>query len=92
MIYDSSVVPEPPAFASAPRVVGVPCTQIAQDLGKITVKNIVALGALQAATGLLGEETLLTAIRQALRERCALVPRSETAFAWGVRAVKSGPA
>ncbi len=92
VIYDSSVVAEPPAFASAPRLVGVPCAQIAQDLGKIMVKNIVALGALQAATGLLCEETLLTAIRQALRDKCALVPLNETAFAWGVRAVKSGPA
>jgi 2-oxoisovalerate ferredoxin oxidoreductase beta subunit len=68
--------------------VGVPCTQIAQDLGKVMVKNIVALGALQAATSILREETLLAAIRQALHDKCALVPLNEAAFAWGVRAVR----
>jgi Pyruvate/2-oxoacid:ferredoxin oxidoreductase gamma subunit len=68
----------------------VPCARIAQDLGKLMVKNIVALGALQAATGILSEETLLAAIRQALRDKCALVPLNEAAFAWGVRAVKEG--
>jgi 2-oxoisovalerate ferredoxin oxidoreductase beta subunit len=51
------------------------------------VKNIVALGALQAASGILPAESLLTAIRQALRDKCALVPLNEAAFAWGGRAV-----
>ena len=50
------------------------------------VKNIVALGALQAATGILPSESLLTAIRQALRDKGALVPVNEAAFARGVRA------
>lgn len=52
------------------------------------VKNVVALGALQAATGLFPEETFLTAIQQALKSRCAMIPLNEKAFARG-RAVKS---
>ncbi len=87
VIYDSSVVAEAPALGPRVRVVGVPCAQIARDLGKPMVKNIVALGALQAASGILPAESLLTAIRQALRDKCALVPLNETAFAWGARAV-----
>jgi 2-oxoisovalerate ferredoxin oxidoreductase beta subunit len=69
--------------------VGVPCTQIAVDLGKSMVKNIVALGALQASTGLFTEETFLTAIRQALKEKCALIPLNEEAFRWGIRAASA---
>jgi 2-oxoisovalerate ferredoxin oxidoreductase beta subunit len=65
--------------------VGVPFTQVAADLGKVIVKNIVALGALQEATRLFPKETFLTAIRQALAEKCALIPLNEEAFAWGVK-------
>ena len=87
VIYDSSVVAEPPVLGRGVRALGVPCAQIARDLGKPMVKNIVALGALQASTGILPAESLRTAIRQALRDKCALVPINEEAFAWGVRAV-----
>ena len=87
VIYDSSVVAEAPVLGRGVRVLGVPCAQIARDLGKPMVRNIVALGALQAATGILPAESLRTAIRQALRDKCALVPINEEAFARGVRAV-----
>ena len=70
------------------RVIGVPFTQIATDLGRGVVKNVVALGALCAATSLFPEETFLTAIRQALKSKCALIPLNEEAFAWGVKSVK----
>ncbi len=65
----------------------MPCSQIAVDLGTAMVKNVVALGALQAATGLFPEDTLLAAIRQALGDkRSSLVPVNEAAFREGVRA------
>ena len=89
VIYDSSVVTEPPVLGPGVRSLGVPCAQIARDLGKPMVKNIVALGALQAASGILPRESLLTAIRQALRDKCALVPLNEAALAWGERAVSN---
>jgi Pyruvate/2-oxoacid:ferredoxin oxidoreductase gamma subunit len=92
VIYDSSVVGTAPPLPPGLQVHGVPCARIAQDLGKLMVKNIVALGALQAATGILQDETLLTAIRQALRDKCALVPLNEAAFAWGVKAIKGDSA
>ena len=66
----------------------VPFTRIAQDLGKPVVKNIVALGALQAATRLFPADTFLTAVRQALKDKCALIPLNEQAFAWGQNSIR----
>ena len=71
VIYDSSVMARLPHLRPGVKVVGVPFTQIAGGLGKPVVKNIVALGALQAATQPLPHETFLTAIRQALTDKCA---------------------
>ena len=48
------------------------------------VKNIVALGALNAATDLFPEQTFKTAIAEALRSKCALIPLNEEAYARGV--------
>jgi 2-oxoisovalerate ferredoxin oxidoreductase beta subunit len=87
VIYDSSVIHDVPPLAPGVRSYGVPFTEIAASLGKVLVKNVVALGALQAATDLFPQETFLTAIRQALREKCAMIPLNEEAFTWGVRAV-----
>jgi 2-oxoisovalerate ferredoxin oxidoreductase beta subunit len=85
VVYDSSVIAEVPALRSGVKAVGVPFAQVAADLGRIIVKNIVALGALQEATRLFPKETFLTSVRQALADKCALVPLNEEAFAWGVR-------
>ena len=91
ILYDSSVVKDPPAFRAGVHVFAVPFTEIAVDLGKAMVKNIVALGALQAATRLFPAETLRTAIRLALKDKCALIPLNEEAFSWGMRSVTPAP-
>ncbi len=88
VVYDSSVVRDPPAVASSVRTFPVPCSEIALELGQPRVKNIVALGALQAATGLLPPETLLAAIRQALGSKQALISVNEEAFQRGIKAGK----
>jgi Pyruvate/2-oxoacid:ferredoxin oxidoreductase gamma subunit len=88
VIYDSSVIHEVPVLADGVRAVGVPFTEIAVSLGKPMVKNVVALGALQAVTRVYAKETFLVAIRQALQEKCALIPLNEEAFAWGSRVVE----
>jgi 2-oxoisovalerate ferredoxin oxidoreductase beta subunit len=90
VIYDSSVITEIPELAEGVNEVGVPFTQIAVDLGKKVVKNIVALGALQASTNIFPRETFITAIRQALKTKCALIPLNEEAFNWGIKAVIEG--
>jgi 2-oxoisovalerate ferredoxin oxidoreductase beta subunit len=86
VIYDSSTTPEPPALPGR-RVIPVPVSAIASELGRVTVKNIVALGALAGATRFFPAETFLAAIREALRSKPALLPLNEQAFAAGLRAV-----
>ncbi|MFN2443830.1 MAG: 2-oxoacid:acceptor oxidoreductase family protein [Thermoanaerobaculia bacterium] len=83
VIFDSSVVSEPPAVAEGVRLLGVPFTEIAMELGNKVVKNIVALGALQAATQIFPAESLLNGVREALREKAALIPLNEQAFEAG---------
>jgi 2-oxoisovalerate ferredoxin oxidoreductase beta subunit len=89
VVYDSSVIAEVPPLAEGVKVVGVPFTQIAVELGKPVIKNVVALGALQEATGLFPKDTFLTAIRQALREKAAMLPVNEEAFARGAQAARA---
>jgi 2-oxoisovalerate ferredoxin oxidoreductase beta subunit len=88
VIYDSSVITETPELASGVTTHPVPCSEIAQSLGHRIVKNVVALGALQAASGILSEESLLTAIRLSLQDKCSMIPVNEEAFRWGVKAVR----
>jgi 2-oxoisovalerate ferredoxin oxidoreductase beta subunit len=87
VIYDSSVIHEVPPLPPEVKAVGAPFTEIATDLGRPVVKNVVALGALQAATNLFPREAFLAAIRQALLSKCAMIPLNEEAFNWGVRSV-----
>ncbi|MCA9756575.1 MAG: 2-oxoacid:acceptor oxidoreductase family protein [Candidatus Eisenbacteria bacterium] len=91
IVYDSSVVSDvPKELPKGVKVFGVPCAEIAISLGRPVVKNVVALGALQEATAILSEETLLHSIREALAGKCAMIPVNEEAFQWGVRSVREG--
>jgi 2-oxoisovalerate ferredoxin oxidoreductase beta subunit len=92
VLYDSSVVRDPPVLDASVRSIGVPCTEIALDLGVPKVKNTVALGALQGATGLFPEQTFLEAIREGLKGKSALAAVNEEAFRRGVRAAESAGA
>jgi len=89
VVYDSSVVAERPQLDPRVRVVPVPCSEIAKDLGRVMVKNIVALGAFQAATRFFPDETYLAAIRRALGAKRALIPVNEQAFVQGRRAAEA---
>ncbi len=88
IIYDSGIITDAPKFDGV-KMFGVPFAEIANDLGKVIVKNIVALGALQAATDIFPAETMLTAIRMTLKDKCALIPLNEQAFEWGVKTVQN---
>ena len=89
IIYDSSVAKDVKPGDPSITVVGVPFTEIAAGLGKLVVKNIVALGALQAATGLFPRETFVAAIKEALKEKAKLIPLNEQAFQAGVEAAEA---
>jgi 2-oxoisovalerate ferredoxin oxidoreductase beta subunit len=89
IIFDSSVAKDVKPGDPSITVVGVPFTEIAAGLGKLVVKNIVALGALQAATGLFTKETFIAAIKEALKDKAKLIPLNEQAFQAGVDAAKA---
>jgi Pyruvate/2-oxoacid:ferredoxin oxidoreductase gamma subunit len=88
IIYDNSIAKDVKPADPSIKVVGVPFTEIAAGLGKLVVKNIVALGALQAATEIFPKETFLAAIRQALKDKASLIPLNEQAFDAGIQAAK----
>jgi 2-oxoisovalerate ferredoxin oxidoreductase beta subunit len=82
VIYDSSVVSDPPPLTSV-HVVPVPLSAMAKDLGQLLVKNIIALGVLAGATGLFPDDTFRTALRQTLGGTPALLELNQRAFARG---------
>jgi 2-oxoisovalerate ferredoxin oxidoreductase beta subunit len=88
VIYDSSVISDVPALAPGVSAHGVPMSAIASDLGNAMVKNVVALGALQAATRLFPQETFLSTISLALRDKSAMLQVNHEAFARGHRSVE----
>lgn len=92
IIYDSSVISDPPTIDGNVEMLGVPFTEIATNIGRRVIKNVVALGALQALTNIFPAETFLAAIRQALASKCAMIPMNEEAFKWGQKAVIEGAA
>jgi 2-oxoisovalerate ferredoxin oxidoreductase beta subunit len=86
VIYDGSVIAEvPESLADGVRMVGVPFTEVAKDLGSVQVKNVVALGALQGVTRLFPKDTFLAAMRTALSGKRAVVDINEQAFERGAQ-------
>ncbi len=86
VVYDSSVIDLQPGWVPAGvKAVAVPFAAVAKDLGSPLVKNVVALGALQGATKVFPEETFLTAICVALKQKCAMIPLNEEAFRVGAK-------
>lgn len=86
IIYDSTLIPAPGPLPAGRRVLPVPFSMLAANLGRPVVKNVVALGALQAATDLLPASALLDTLRHVLKDKAALMPLNEAAFAAGQQA------
>ena len=91
IVYDRSVITEP-AYGTGVQVAGIPCSEVARELGDVRVKNVVALGALNGLMHLFPDETYLAAIRQAMAGKAGRVPLNEQAFARGVELVAPRPA
>jgi 2-oxoisovalerate ferredoxin oxidoreductase beta subunit len=87
IIYDSTVILEPGELPAGRRVLPVPLTGIATNLGRPMVKNVVALGVLQAATELLPASAILSTLRHVLKDKAGVLPLNEAAFAAGQQAV-----
>jgi Pyruvate/2-oxoacid:ferredoxin oxidoreductase gamma subunit len=88
ILYDSTVVTEPPDLSDDRRVIPVPFTRIATELGRPMVKNVVALGALLAAVEVLPTDSILKTLRHLLKDKPAMLPLNEAAFAAGREAVE----
>ena len=88
VIYDSSIITDLPdgladGLADGVRMVGVPFTAVAKELGSVVVKNIVALGAFQGVTQLFPKDTFLAAIRASLGNHRAMLALDVQAFERG---------
>jgi Pyruvate/2-oxoacid:ferredoxin oxidoreductase gamma subunit len=88
VLFDRSTVASPPTLDPGVRPIGVPFTAIASEVGQTMFKNTVALGAFQEATALFPKEAFLAGMRQALREKPALVRLNEEAFSRGAQAIR----
>ena len=89
VVYDSTVIPEPPTLPAGVRAIPVPCSAIAHELGQKMVKNVVALGALVGATHLLPPESVVAVLRQALAAKPQLLATNEEAMIRGRRAAEA---
>jgi len=85
VVYDSGAIDAVPQLRAGVRVVPVPFAEAALGLGKVLVKNMVALGALVEASGVVPEETVFAVLAESLRERRASVPLNEKALRLGAR-------
>ena len=91
IIYDSTIIRHPGPLPGGRRVLALPLTQLATELGRPMVKNVIALGALQASLNLLTSERLLSTLRQVLKDKPAMLSLNETAFAAGQKAIAAVP-
>jgi 2-oxoisovalerate ferredoxin oxidoreductase beta subunit len=89
VLYDSTIVTAPPLLPAHLRVYPVPFTRIATELGRPVVKNVVALGALQAALQILPEDSIVATLRHVLHDKPAVLPLNEAAFAAGRAALEA---
>ncbi len=88
ILYDSSIISqdlskELSKLDPSIKVYGVPFAETATKLGKTFVKNIVALGALNAAAKLFPDQTFLNTLKRALGGKTELLPLNEAAYAAG---------
>jgi 2-oxoglutarate ferredoxin oxidoreductase subunit gamma len=72
------------------RFIAVPATEIADELGDGRVANMVMLGALLGATGLVQLESIVKSLRKVLPERRhGLIPLNEKALLRGAELARA---
>ena len=89
LVYNSSLIAQPPGRADI-GCVAVPASDMATELGEVKVANMVALGALVAATGVLPLSTVIQALHHHLPEsKAELLALDEQALQRGAHLVES---
>lgn len=82
LIVNSSLIDKAVARQDI-RVYRVPINEIANDLGNVKMINMVALGALLAATGVVAEESVIAAFAQKFAAKPQLVAVNQAALRQG---------
>jgi 2-oxoglutarate ferredoxin oxidoreductase subunit gamma len=83
LVYNSSLIPHTPQRSDV-RFVAVPANEIAVQIGNVRVANLVAVGALAAATGILPVDGLVDAVGHHMPEnRRAFVEPNQEALRRG---------
>ena len=84
IVYNSSLIEAPPERRDV-RILGVPCNEVANELGDLRTANMVALGAYLAITKVVSFETVLDAMKMVLPERRHdLIPLNRQALSRGM--------
>lgn len=83
VVDTSSVGVDWSEFENPDRIEGLPLTEVAREVGKKIVANVVALGALNASEEIVEPESLLAAVRQRVPEQ--FLALNEEALAAGER-------
>ena len=82
IIYDTSLINHKPTRTDV-NVLGIPATQIADDLGNTRIANMVVLGAYIGYTGILPESVVVNALPKFIKHK-ALVPLNVQAIEKGI--------
>ncbi len=85
IMYDTSLINQEPVRSDV-QVLGIPATQIADELGNTRIANMVILGALIQYTGLLSKETVFNALPHVIKRK-NLIPLNEKAIEAGIKYV-----
>lgn len=88
LLYNSSLIDEKPERTDI-RVIGIPCNDIATQVGNAKTANMAMLGAFLGATDMFDEETLVEALRHKLgAKKEKLIPVNRAAIEAGMEAAK----
>jgi Pyruvate/2-oxoacid:ferredoxin oxidoreductase gamma subunit len=90
ILYDSSLI-SGVALREDVRVIAVPATKIADELGNTKVANVVMLGAYLAISNLLPDQIVLSAINEKAHSRPELADLNTKALLAGKEVVLLGP-
>ncbi len=89
LVVNRSLV-ERPAARTDLKVLEVPASAMAGELGNARLANVVLLGALVAATGVVPPNLVLAALGKSLAgPKAGLLAENERAFSWGMRLVEA---
>ncbi|MBR1997777.1 MAG: 2-oxoacid:acceptor oxidoreductase family protein, partial [Akkermansia sp.] len=86
LLYDSDTVK---AEESDAKQLGIPFTSISDQAGAANGQNMVALGVLAGALGIVGKEALDTLIAEKFASKPNVVERNQTAISLGMEAGKN---